>query len=198
MLVIIPWNAHTHHEVKMSFCHLTEETGSARIDVICPRIRGHGVFMPCSVPLVFLATGMACYKVSVVVHLLSRVWLSATLWTAVYQASLPSTISWSLLKFVSNESVMLPNHLILCHPLFCLQFFPASGSFPMSQLFPSGGQCIEASASATVLPMRIQGWFSLGLTDLIFLLSKGLSRVFSSITIWKHQFFGTQMILIDL
>ena len=155
-------------------------------------------FMPCSVPLVFLATGMACYKVSVVVHLLSRVWLSATLWTAVYQASLPSTISWSLLKFVSNESVMLPNHLILCHPLFCLQFFPASGSFPMSQLFPSGGQCIEASASATVLPMRIQGWFSLGLTDLIFLLSKGLSRVFSSITIWKHQFFGTQMILIDL
>ena len=94
-----------------------------------------------------------------------------------------------------------------CHPTIsssfipvasCLQSFPASGSFPMSQFFPSGGQCIEASTLAPVLPMKIHGWFSLGLTDLIFLLSKGLSRVFSSTTMWKHQFFGTQMILIDL
>ena len=73
---------------------------------------------------------------------------------------------------------------------FYLQFFPASGSFPMSWFFSSGGQPIVASASA--LPMNIQGWFLLGLTGLISLQSKGLSRVFSSITIWKDQFFGVQ------
>ena len=73
---------------------------------------------------------------------------------------------------------------------FCLQSFPASGSFPMSQFFSSCGQPIVASASA--LPMHIQGWFLLGLTGLISLQSKGLSRVFSSIIIWKHQFFGVQ------
>ena len=72
----------------------------------------------------------------------------------------------------------------------CPQSFPASGSFPMSQLFPSGGQSIGASAS--VLPVNIQGWFPLGLTGLISLLSKGLSRVLSNTTIWKHQFFGAQ------
>ena len=71
---------------------------------------------------------------------------------------------------------------------FCLQSFPASGSFPMSQLFAWGGQSNEASAS--VCPMNIQGWFPLGLTGLISLLSKRLSRVFSSTTVWKHQFFG--------
>ena len=73
----------------------------------------------------------------------------------------------------------------------CLQSFPTSGSFPMSQLFASGGQRIGASASASVLPMNIQGWFLLGLTGLISLLSKGLSRVFSNTTVQKHQFFGT-------
>ena len=76
---------------------------------------------------------------------------------------------------------------------FCLQSFPASGSFPMSQLFASGGQSIGASASTSVLPMNIQGWFPLGLTGLISLQSKGLSRVFSSTTIRKHQFFSTQL-----
>ena len=70
----------------------------------------------------------------------------------------------------------------------CPQSFPASGSFPMSQLFTSGGQSIGASALASVLPINIQVWFPLGLTYLI-LLSKGLSRVFSSTTAWKHQFF---------
>ena len=87
-----------------------------------------------------------------------------------------------------------------CHPTIsssvipfssCLQSFPASGSFPMCQLFASGGQSIGVSVSASVLPMCIQGWFSLGLTGLI-LLSKRLSRVFSSTSIWKHQFFGAQ------
>ena len=86
-----------------------------------------------------------------------------------------------------------------CHPnisssatpfSFCLQSFPASGSFPMSQLFTSGGQSIEAPAS--VLLMNIQGWFPFRLTVLISLLSRGLWRVFSNTTIQKRQFFGTQ------
>ena len=74
---------------------------------------------------------------------------------------------------------------------FCLWSFPASRSFPMSWLFPSGGQSIGASAS--VLLMKTQGWFPLGLTGLTSLQSKGLSRVFSSTTVWNHQFFSTQL-----
>ena len=96
---------------------------------------------------------------------------------------------------MSTELVMLSNHLILCRPFsFCLQSFPASGSFPVSSLFKSDSQ--SNGASTTALPMNIQDWFSLGLTGLISLLSKGLSRVFSSTTIWKHQFFGTQASLV--
>ena len=88
-----------------------------------------------------------------------------------------------------------------CHPIIsssvtpffsCLQFFPESGSFPRSQFFALGGQSIGVSASALVLPMNIHGWFPLGLTGLISLQSKGLSRVFSSITVQKHQFFSTR------
>ena len=83
-----------------------------------------------------------------------------------------------------------------CHPtmsssviLFssCLESFPASGSFPMSQLFSSGGQSIGVSASTLVLPTNIQDWFPLGWTGWIFLQSKGLSRVFSNTTVQKHQ-----------
>ena len=74
-----------------------------------------------------------------------------------------------------------------------LQSFPASESFPMSQLFSSGGQSIGASVSATVLPVNIQGWFPLGLTGLISLQSKGLSRAFSGSIVQKHQFFGVQL-----
>ena len=86
-----------------------------------------------------------------------------------------------------------------CHPTIlpsvipffsCPQSFPASESFPVSQLFVSGGQRNGALALAWVLPMNIQGWFLLGLTGLISLLSKGLSRVFSSTIAWKHQFFN--------
>ena len=73
-----------------------------------------------------------------------------------------------------------------------LQSFPASGSFSISQFFASGGQSIGVSASTSVLPMNIQGWFPLGLTDLISLQSKELSRVFSNTTVQKHQFFSTQ------
>ena len=96
-----------------------------------------------------------------------------------------------------TELVMLSNHLIFCHLLLLLQFSPESGSFPMSQLFESSGQSIGASASASVLPMKIQGWFPWGLTDLISLLSKGHSRVFSSTTVQKHHFFGIQPFLLS-
>ena len=92
-----------------------------------------------------------------------------------------------------------------CHPTIsssiapfssCPQSFPAWGSFPMSQLFATGGQSIGASASMSVLPMNIQAWFPLGLTGLISLQSKGLSRAFSSTTVWKHQFFSAQPSLV--
>ena len=77
-------------------------------------------------------------------------------------------------------------------PFLCSQSFPASGSFSMSWLFALGDRSIRVSASASVLPMNTQSWFPLGLTGLISLQSKGLSRVFFSTTIWKHQFFNTQ------
>ena len=76
-----------------------------------------------------------------------------------------------------------------------LQSFQASESFPMSQFFPSGGQSIGTSALASLLPMNSQGWFPLGLTSLIYLLSKKLSRVFSNTTFQKHPFFSTQLSL---
>ena len=88
------------------------------------------------------------------------------------------------------------NHLILCHPLLLLpSIFPSTRIFPVSQFFTSGGQSIGASASASVLPMTIQDWFPLGLTGLISLQSKGLSRVFSNATVQMHQFFGAQLSL---
>ena len=89
-----------------------------------------------------------------------------------------------------------------CHPTIsssvipfssCLQSFPASGSFQMSQFFKLCGQSIGISASASVLPMNIQDWFPLGWTGWISLHSKGFSRVFSNITVQKHQFFGAQL-----
>ena len=91
-----------------------------------------------------------------------------------------------------------------CHPTissfvvpfsFCLQSFPASGSFPMSQLFASGDQNTRVSASTSVLPMNIQNWSALGWTGWISLQSKGLSRVFSNTTVQKHQFFSAQLSL---
>ena len=91
-----------------------------------------------------------------------------------------------------------------CHPTIsfsiipfssCLQYFPASGSFLMGWPFTSGGQSIGASASASVLPINILGWFSLGLTGLIFLQSKGLSGVFSNTIVQKHQFFNAHLSL---
>ena len=80
-------------------------------------------------------------------------------------------------------------------PFSCLQSFPASGSFQMSQFFVSGGQSIGVSASTSVLPVNIQDWFPLGWTGWIPLQSKGLSGVFSNTTVQKHQFFSAQLSL---
>ena len=185
-----------------------------------------------------------------VVEWLSHVWIFAIPWTAARQAPLSFTVSQSLLRFMSIESMMFSNHLILCHSLLLLlsifpstriffnesalhikwpkywsfrarspcpsptpgvklmsiessvipfssrlQSCPASGSFQMSQFFTSGSQSIGASASTSVLPMNIQDWFALGWTGWISLQSKGLSRVSSSTTVQKHQFFKAQLSL---
>ena len=133
------------------------------------------------------------------VQSLSRVWLFANPWIAAHQASLSITNSRSLLKLMFIESMMPSNHLILCHPLLLLpSIFPSirvSGSFPMSHFFASGGQSIEVSPLASVLPMNIQDWFPSGWTGWVSLQSKGLSRVFSNTTAQKHQFFRTQLSL---
>ena len=91
-----------------------------------------------------------------------------------------------------------PSHASVILFSSCLQYFWASGSFPMSQIFASGGQSIGASASASVLPVNIQGWFPLGLTGLIALQSKGLSRLFSSTTVWRHQFLVLWLLYVQL
>ena len=123
---------------------------------------------------------------------------SATPWTAACQASLSFTISWSLLKLMSIESMIPSNHLILFWPLLsCPQSFPESESFPMSWLFISGSQSIGTSASVSVFPMNSQNWFPLGLTGVISLLSKGLLRVFSGTTVQKHQSFSAQPSLLS-
>ena len=95
-------------------------------------------------------------------------------------------LSWWCHLTISSSVVSFSSHL---------QSFPAPGSFQMSQLFEPGSQSIRVSASASVLPMNIQDWFALGLTGLISLQSKGLTRVFSDTTVQKHQFFVTQLSL---
>ena len=130
------------------------------------------------------------------VQSLSCVWLFATPWTAEHQASLSITNSCSPPKPMSIESLMPSNHLILCRPLLLLPYiFPSIRSFPVSQLFSSGGQSIGVAASTSVLPMNTQDWSPLGWTGWISLQSKGLSRVFSNTTVQKHQFFSAQLSL---
>ena len=127
------------------------------------------------------------------VPLLSSVQLFATPWTAYARLPCPSPTpgacsnSCPLSQWChsTSSSSVIPFSS-------CLQSFPASGSFQMSQFFISGGQSIGVLALALVLPLNIQGWFPLELTGLISLLSKGLSRVFSSTTVRKLQFFSAQ------
>ena len=122
----------------------------------------------------------------------SHVQIFATPWTTECQAFLSFTVFWSLLKFMSIESVMVSNYLILCYPLLLLpSVFPSIRVFSSESAF-----CIRWpkywSFSFSISPfMNIQVWFPLGLTGLISFLSKGLSRVFANATIPKHQFFST-------
>ena len=102
----------------------------------------------------------------------------------IYPNSCP--LSWWCHPTTSSSVVPFSSHL---------QYFPASGSFQMSQLFSSGGQSIWVSASTSVFPMNTQDWSPLGWTGWISLQSKGLSRVFSNTTVQKHQFFGAQFSL---
>ena len=130
------------------------------------------------------------------VQLLSHVQLFTTLWTSACRLPCLSPTLRACSQSCASSR--------WCHPTIsssvvpfssCPQFFPASGSFPRSQFFALGGQSIRVSASASVLPMNIQDWFSLGLTGWISLQSKGLSRVFSNTTVQKHQFFSARLSL---
>ena len=126
-------------------------------------------------------------------QLLSHVQLFATPRTAACQTSLAFIISWRPLKLMSIESVMPSNILILCRPLLLLpSIFLSISVFSNESVLFTRWPSIEDSASASVFPKNIQDWLPLGLTGLISLLSKGLLRVFSSTTVWKHPFFGTQ------
>ena len=127
---------------------------------------------------------------------LSPVQQFVTQWTTYTRFPCPSPIPWAY----SNSCPLSPG----CHPTIscsvvpfssCLQSFPASGSFHMSQFFKIGGQSIGISTSASVLQMNIQDWFPLGWTGWISLLSKGLSKVFTNTTVQKHPFFDTQLFL---
>ena len=121
-----------------------------------------------------------------------------TPWTAAHQASLSIINSCSLLKLMCIKLVISSNHLILCHSLLQPSVFAASGSFLMSQFFGSGSQSTGASASASFLPMNIQDWFPLGWTGWISLQPKGLWRIFSNTIVRKHQFFCSQLSLVQL
>ena len=126
------------------------------------------------------------------VQSLSHVWLFATPWTTARQASLSITISRSLPKPMSIESVMQSSHLILCHPLLLMPSI-----FPIISVFSNeSALCIRwpkyCSFSFSISTSNIQGWFPLGLSGLIPLQSVGLLSIFSSTTVRKHQFFGIQ------
>ena len=127
---------------------------------------------------------------------LSSVWLFLTPQTATWQCFLFFTISWSLLKLLSIEAVMLSNHLILCRPLLLLpSTFPNIMVFSNESAFRIRWPKYWSFSFRSVLIMNIRGWFPLGLTGLISLQSNRLSRVFSNTTVQKHQFFGTQLSL---
>ena len=129
----------------------------------------------------------------VAVQSLSCVRLFVAPWTAACQVSLSFTIYWSLHKLMSIVLVMPPSHLILCSLLLLLpSIFSNIRVFPMKWLFTSCDQSTGASASTSIFPINIQGLFPLWLTDLISLQSEGLSRVFSSTPVQKHQLFSVQ------
>ena len=128
------------------------------------------------------------------VQLLSHVRFFATLWIAACQASLSITNSWSSLRLTSSSRWCHPAISSSVVPLSsCPQSLPASGSFPMSQLFAWGGQSTGVSALASFPPKKSQGWYPSEWTGWISLQSKGLSRVFSNTIVQNHQFFDAQL-----
>ena len=136
----------------------------------------------------------------VFVQSLSHVRLLVTPWTAAHQPSLSFAISWSLLKLKSIESLMPSNHLTFCHSLLPTLIFPSIRIILKSRLFPSGGP-MYWSFSFTSAPdplMNIQDWLPLGLTGLISLQSKGLSRVFANTTVQNYQFFIVRFLMVQL
>ena len=136
------------------------------------------------------------FKLLLAFQLLSHVWLLAIPWMTACQAPLSSTISWCLIKFISIELVILPNHLTLCCPFLLLPtVFPSIRVFFNESALHIRWPNIGASTLASVLPMNIQGWYPLGWTGWISLQSKGFSRLFSNTTVQKHQFFGAQLSL---
>ena len=161
--------------------------GSVSCNVCCP-------VSVSEKPLFYVFLKFISYFSSV--QLLSRVRLFVTPWTTAHQASLSITNSWSLPKPMSIESVMPYNHLILCCPLLFLpSIFRSIGVFSDESALHIRWPGIGVSASTSVLPMNTQDWSPLGWTGWISLQSKGLSRVFSSTTVQKHQFFRAQFSL---
>ena len=135
------------------------------------------------------------FVVCCVVQSLSCVCLFVIPWTVARQAPLSSTISLSLLKFMSTEMVMLFNHLILCCPLLLPSIFPRIRVFSSESALHIRWPKYWSFSFSTSPSNERSGWFPSGLTGLISLQSKGLSRVFYNTTIQKHQFFGTQLAL---
>ena len=126
------------------------------------------------------------------VQLLSCIPLIAIPWTRARQATKSAANSRSFLKFMSIETMIPSNHLILCHPFLLLpSIFPSIKLFSNESVLHISGQSTGVSASASVIPMNIQNWSPL--TGWVFLHSKGLSRVFSNTTVQKHQFFSAQL-----
>ena len=160
-----------------------------------PKVWKNNIFGANKSGLPHLQTGenSIFYSVSQSVQSLSQVRLFATPWITAHQASLSITNSRSSPNSCPLSQWCLPAISSSVIPFSCLQSFPASESFPMSQLFTWGGQSIGVSASASVLPKNTQDWSPLGWTGWISLQSKGLSGVFSNTTVQKHQFFGAQL-----
>ena len=158
---------------------------------ICIRMGMVRISVETTVVIYFTPT--VCFVV--VIKSLSRIWFFAIPWTAACQDSLSFTISWSLLKLMFIGLVMPSNHLFLCHPLLFL-----TSIFPSIRVFSSESALCTRwpkywSFSFRLSPSKnIHSWFPLGLTGLISLLSKGLSRAFCSTTIWKSQFVSTHLL----
>ena len=168
-------------------------TPSNPMDCSLPGSSVHGIFQARVLEWGAIAFSLENAQSSLV-QSLNPVWLFATPWITAHQASLSITNSCRSQTHVHQVSdAIQPSHPLSSPSPPAPNPPPASGSFPMSQLFAWGGQSTGVSASALVLPMNTQDWSPLGWTGWISLQSKGLSRVFSNTTVQKHQFFGAQL-----